>query len=200
MKKAGRIFSRAMAAFSAVIFIFGLIVFISVLNASAGKVPSVFGFSVLQVQSGSMEPEISVGGVVITHRTDPDELGVNDVISFYSNDTSISNEVNTHRIIGIIESESGERIFRTKGDANNLADSASVYERDIIGKVVFNIGAVGGSALDVLRNPTVILLFLVLPLIFITLGEAVNLAKLIAEYKFANQKDEEDEESSQAKN
>ncbi len=189
-----------MAAFSAVIFIFGLIVFISVLNASAGKVPSVFGFSVLQVQSGSMEPEISVGGVVITHRTDPDELGVNDVISFYSNDTSISNEVNTHRIIGIIESESGERIFRTKGDANNLADSASVYERDIIGKVVFNIGTVGGSALDVLRNPTVILLFLVLPLIFITLGEAVNLAKLIAEYKFANQKDEEDEESSQAKN
>lgn len=200
MEKAGRIFSRVMAAFSAVIFIFGLTVFISVLNASAGKVPSVFGFSVLQVQSGSMEPEISVGGVVITHRTDPDELGVNDVISFYSNDTSISNEVNTHRIIGIIESESGERIFRTKGDANNLADSASVYERDIIGKVVFNIGAVGGSALDVLRNPTVILFFLVLPLIFITLGEAVNLAKLIAEYKFANQKDEEDEESSQAKN
>lgn len=196
MKKTGRIFSRIMAGLSAAIFIFGLTVFISVLNASAGKVPSVFGFSVLQVKTGSMEPEIPVGGVVITRDIDPDKLKVNDVISFYSNDASISNEVNTHRIIGIIESESGERIFRTKGDANSMADSASVFERDIVGKVIFNIGAVGGSALGVLRNPTVIFVFLVLPLLFITMGEAVNLAKLIAEYKFAKQKDEDDEKSS----
>lgn len=185
-----------MAVLSAVIFIFGLTVFVSVLNASAGKVPSVFGFSVLQVRTGSMEPEIPVGGVVITHSIDPDKLEVNDVISFYSSDVSISDEVNTHRIIEIIESESGERIFRTKGDANSAPDAASVYERDIIGKVAFNIGAVGGSALGVLRNPTVIFVFLVLPLLFITMGEAVNLAKLIAEYKFAKQKDEDDEKSS----
>lgn len=196
MKKAGRIFQKIMAVLSAVIFIFGLTVFVSVLNASAGKVPSVFGFSVLQVRTGSMEPEIPVGGVVITHSIDPDKLEMNDVISFYSSDVSISDEVNTHRIIEIIESESGERIFRTKGDANSAPDSASVYERDIIGKVAFNIGAVGGSALGVLRNPTVIFVFLVLPLLFITMGEAVNLAKLIAEYKFAKQKDEDDEKSS----
>lgn len=201
MSKAGRIFSRIMAAISALIFLFGLTVFISVLNASAGKVPSVLGFSVLQVRTGSMEPQIPVGGVVITHSTDPDKLQIGDVISFYSNDTSISNEVNTHRIIEIKDSESGERIFKTKGDANNAVDTAAVYERDLIGKVVFNIGTVGSSALGVLQNPTVILVFLVLPLIFITMGEAVNLAKLIAEYKFSdNQKDEEDEKSSQTKN
>ena len=49
MKKAGKIFSRIMAVISVVIFIFGFTIFVSVLRASAGKAPSVFGFSVLQV-------------------------------------------------------------------------------------------------------------------------------------------------------
>ena len=199
MKKAGKIFSRIMAVISVVIFIFGLTIFGSVLRASAGKAPSVFGFSVLQVTSGSMEPEIPVGGIVIVRKVKPDSLKVGDVISFYSNDVDISGKVNTHRIIEIKQSESGEKIFRTKGDANEYADTAAVFEIDLVGKMIMNLGSVGGSVFDVLRNPTIILIFIVLPLIFITLGEAVNLAKLIAEYKFSDQKDEDDEKSSEAK-
>ena len=199
MKKAGKIFSRIMAVISVVILIFGLTIFVSVLRASAGKAPSVFGFSVLQVTSGSMEPEIPVGGIVIVRKVKPDSLKVGDVISFYSNDVDISGKVNTHRIIEIKQSESGEKIFRTKGDANEYADTAAVFEIDLVGKMIMNLGSVGGSVFDVLRNPTIILIFIVLPLIFITLGEAVNLAKLIAEYKFSDQKDEDDEKSSEAK-
>ena len=199
MKKAGKIFSRIMAVISVVIFIFGLTIFVSVIRASAGKAPSVFGFSVLQVTSGSMEPEIPVGGIVIVRKVKPDSLKVGDVISFYSNDVDISGKVNTHRIIEIKQSESGEKIFRTKGDANEYADTAAVFEIDLVGKMIMNLGSVGGSVFDVLRNPTIILIFIVLPLIFITLGEAVNLAKLIAEYKFSDQKDEDDEKSSEAK-
>lgn len=197
MKKAGKIFSRVMAALSALIFIIGLTVFVSVLNASAGKVPSVLGFSVLQVQTGSMEPEIPVGGIVITFKVKPDSLKVGDIISFYSNDTTISGKVNTHRIVEIKDSDSGERIFKTKGDANDAVDETAVYQIDLIGKVIVNIGTVGSSVLSVLRNPKIILIFIVIPLIFITMGEAVNLAKLIAEYKFSDQKDEEDEKYSQ---
>lgn len=199
MKKAGKIFSRIMAVISVIIFILGLTIFVSVLRASAGKAPSVFGFSVLQVTSGSMEPEIPVGGIVIVRKVKPESLKVGDVISFYSNDVDISGKVNTHRIIEIKQSESGEKIFRTKGDANEYADTAAVFEIDLVGKMILNLGSVGGSVFDVLRNPTIILIFIVLPLIFITLGEAVNLAKLIAEYKFSDQKDEDDEKSSEAK-
>ena len=194
MKKAGKIFSRIMAVISVVIFILGLTIFVS-----AGKAPSVFGFSVLQVTSGSMEPEIPVGGIVVVRKAKPESLKVGDVISFYSNDIDISGKVNTHRIIEIKQSESGEKIFRTKGDANEYADTAAVFEIDLVGKMILNLGSVGGSVFDVLRNPTIILIFIVLPLIFITLGEAVNLAKLIAEYKFSDQKDEDDEKSSEAK-
>lgn len=200
MKKAGKIFSRVMSVISALIFILGFTIFVSVLSATAGKAPSVLGFSVFQVQSGSMEPEIPVGGIVIVHKQKPSSLKVGDIISFYSNDMTISGEINTHRIVEIKDSDSGEKIFRTKGDANDAVDTAAVFEVDIIGKVILNVGMVGGSVLGVLRNPKIIFIFIVLPLIFITLGEAVNLAKLIAEYKFSEQKDEEDEKSSQAKN
>ena len=200
MKKAGKIFSRVMSVISALIFILGFTIFVSVLSATAGKAPSVLGFSVFQVQSGSMEPEIPVGGIVIVHKQKPSSLKVGDIISFYSNDMTISGEINTHRIVEIKDSDSGEKIFRTKGDANDAVDTAAVFEVDIIGKVILNVGTVGGSVLGVLRNPKIIFIFIVLPLIFITLGEAVNLAKLIAEYKFSEQKDEEDEKSSQAKN
>ena len=193
MKKASKVFSKVMAVLSAVIFIFGFTVFISVLGASAGKAPSVLGFSVFQVQTGSMEPEIPIGGIVVVHKTNPSSLKVGDIISFYSNDTKISGKINTHRIIEIKDSDSGEKIFYTKGD------TAAVFEMDLIGKVVVNFGTVGGSVLGVLRNPKIIFIFIVLPLILITLGEAVNLAKLIAEYKFSDQKDEEDEKSSQTK-
>lgn len=199
MKKASKVFSKVMAVLSAVIFIFGFTVFISVLGASAGKAPSVLGFSVFQVQTGSMEPEIPIGGIVVVHKTNPSSLKVGDIISFYSNDTKISGKINTHRIIEIKDSDSGEKIFYTKGDANDSADTAAVFEMDLIGKVVVNFGTVGGTVLGVLRNPKIIFIFIVLPLILITLGEAVNLAKLIAEYKFSDQKDEEDEKSSQTK-
>ncbi len=200
MKKAKSIFSVVMAVLSALVFAVGLTVFVSVLHASAGKAPSVLGFSVLQVQTGSMEPEIPVGGIVITYKVKPSSLKVGDIITFYSNNVEISGKVNTHRIIEIKDSESGEKIFRTRGDANDADDEEPVYERDLIGKVVVNIGTVGSSVLGVLRNPKIILIFIVIPLIFITMGEAVNLAKLIAEYKFSDQKDEEDEKSSETKN
>jgi signal peptidase len=98
MKKAKKIFSRIMTVISVALFIFGVVVFVSVLNASAGKVPSVFGFSVLQVKTGSMLPDYEIGTIVITKNVDANDLQVGDVISFYSLDKDISGEVNTHRI------------------------------------------------------------------------------------------------------
>lgn len=179
MEKAKKVFSRVMAVLSVVIFLFGLFVFITVLNASAGKIPSVLGYSFLQVKTGSMEPEFPVGTIVVVKKVDVKELQVGDVISFYSTDKSISNEVVTHRIVGRTFSLQGYPTFTTKGDANRNEDSAPVSNIMVIGKVVYNIGTASGSVISVLKNPNVIFFFIVLPLVFITFGEAVNLVTLI---------------------
>lgn len=197
MEKTKKIFSRVMSAISVLIFLFGLVVFVSVLNATAGKVPSVFGFSVLQVSTGSMEPEIETGSVIVVKRTDIESLKKGDVISFYSTDKNIDGKVNTHRIekIEYTVGTTREPIFTTKGDANALVDNEKVYSANVIGKVVYDLGTVSGSFISVFQNPNVIFFVIVLPLIFITFGEAINLATLIAKSKY----DKEDDEDADAK-
>ncbi len=182
-----------MVVLSAVIFLFGLVVFISVLNASEGEVPSVFGFSVLQVKTGSMIPEYEIGTVVIAKKTDVNDLKVGDVISFYSMDQEISGEVNTHRIVNIEHGgDDNAPYFTTKGDNNSEVDKQKVWPVQIVGKVVYNLGTVSGSVIGVFQNPNVIFFVIVLPLIFITFGEAVNLVSLIAESKFRKKEDDDD--------
>lgn len=197
MKKAKNIFSRILTVLSVVIFLFGLFIFISVLNASAGKVPSVLGYSFLQVQTGSMEPEFRIGTVVVAKKIDTRELEVGDIISFYSTEEDIRGRVNTHRIVEITSNMSGAPVFITKGDANESNDPLPVSSINVVGKVVYNIGTVSGSVLSVLRNPKIIFFFIVLPLIFITFGEAVNLVTIILKSK--EEQEEEDEEQSAEK-
>lgn len=74
MKKARTVASRIFAAISVVIFLFGLFVFVSVMNVSAGKVPTVLGYSFLQIQTGSMKPEFEVGAVIVTRKMDIEKL------------------------------------------------------------------------------------------------------------------------------
>lgn len=193
MKKAKKIFSRIMTVISVALFIFGVVVFVSVLNASAGKVPSVFGFSVLQVKTGSMLPDYEIGTIVITKNVDANDLQVGDVISFYSLDQDISGEVNTHRIEKIEHGgDDNAPYFTTKGDNNSQVDKQKVWPSQIVGKVVYNLGTVSGSVIGIFQNPNVIFFVIVLPLIFITFGEAVNLVTMIAESKSRKKEDGDD--------
>lgn len=193
MKKAKKIFSRIMTVISVALFIFGVVVFVSVLNASAGKVPSVFGFSVLQVKTGSMLPDYEIGTIVITKNVDANDLQVGDVISFYSLDKDISGEVNTHRIERIEHGgDDNAPYFTTKGDNNTQVDKQKVWPSQIVGKVVYNLGTVSGSVIGVFQNPNVIFFVIVLPLVFITFGEAVNLVSMIVESKSHKKEDGDD--------
>lgn len=199
MKKAKKIFSRIMTVLSVLIFIFGLIVFVSVLNASAGKVPNVFGVSVLQVKTGSMIPEYQIGTVVVAKKVDANELKVGDVISFYSLDQEISGEVNTHRIVKIeYHGDDNRPVFTTKGDNNKENDKQKVWPEQIVGKVFYNLGTVSGSVIGIFQNPNVIFFVIVLPLVFITFGEAFNLVSMIVESK--SQKKEDEDAVSKEKN
>jgi len=87
------------------------------------------GFVIL---SGSMEPALSPGDVVIV--SDSVSVQVGDVITFDGGDTVPI----THRIIGV---EDGQYI--TKGDANENADSVPVPPANVLGRVVLSIPLVG---------------------------------------------------------
>jgi len=86
------------------------------------------------VYTGSMEPAIPVGGLVVIQTVDPTMVTVGDVICFKSSGISSV----THRIIS--QTEDG---FITKGDANEEPDLQPVTYNQIVGKVTFTIPLVG---------------------------------------------------------
>lgn len=189
-----------MVVLSGIVFIVGLTIFIASISASAGKVPNILGYSILQVQTGSMEPEIKTGSIIIVKKTDFYSLEIDDIISFYSRNEKIDGKINTHRIVNIIESSPSRRMLVTKGDANGAVDDTVVYKNDVVGKLCYNLGTVGGSVLSVLRNPKIIFIFIILPLIFITFSESVNLVTLVVENKIEKKRIEEYERSQETKN
>lgn len=94
-----------------------------------------FGFHVYSVVSGSMEPEIHVGALIVVKDTDFASLKEKDVITYVlSNGTPC-----THRIVRI---DRGGQYVVTQGDANDVEDSP-VYKDSIVGKVVVNVPVLG---------------------------------------------------------
>lgn len=102
-----------------VVLVFTLVVFfISRIN---GSTPSVFGYSIFRVSSGSMEPELMVGDIILDKAVDnPENLKVGDVITFKSND--YGDMLVTHKIIKAPYEENGKLMLKTKGIANELED------------------------------------------------------------------------------
>ena len=97
----------------------------------------------MNVLTGSMEPEIPQGALIIINRLDPSELQVGDDITFAVAPTITF----THRIIDIYENyaDSGQRGFRTLGIANDAPDPEIVSEGNVVGRVVRPIPWVGNA-------------------------------------------------------
>ena len=103
------------------------------------------------VLSGSMEPEYPVGSMIYTKKVDPADLEVGDPLTFQLS----SGAVATHRIVEILppENAGGQIQFRTKGDANQNADSAPVPAERVLGKPLFCIPLLGFVAEYIQRPP-----------------------------------------------
>ena len=88
------------------------------------------GFVVL---SGSMEPAMSPGDVVIVDASGP--VGVGDAITYSRPGDSVPT---THRVVGVVDGR-----YETKGDANENVDAGTVPPEAIVGRVVLTIPFVG---------------------------------------------------------
>ena len=95
------------------------------------------GLQVFNVVSGSMEPTYSVGDLIYVKTVDPDSIKVGDPITFVLNEDLV---VATHRVVEI---DSENRQFTTKGDANQTEDAAPVHFNNLIGIPVFAIPMMG---------------------------------------------------------
>jgi signal peptidase len=126
------------------------------------------------VVSGSMEPTIHVGDVVLVTDTQAATIEVDDVIVF---DRDRSDDVRTtHRVVDVVERDDG-LFFRTKGDANEDPDAALVPASALVGVVLVSIPYVG-YVLMLGATDAGIVAFVVVPAVLLVLSEAWNLLQV----------------------
>ncbi len=82
----------------------------------------VFGYRVVIISGGSMEPAIDTGSLLLSQRVEPEGLQIGDVITFRYPESKTSI---THRIVSVRDVD-GVRSFTVKGDANQTADAEEI--------------------------------------------------------------------------
>lgn len=139
-------------------------------------VPQVVGAShSYVVLSGSMQPTIAAGDVVVVDSVDADSIQEGDVITFEppSGHQLEGAERITHRVIEVVEQEDGT-YFRTQGDANEEPDQALVPADKVVGRVMFAIPKLGYVS-QFAGSDQGLLLLVIVPAVLLIVSEVYDL-------------------------
>lgn len=154
----------------------GIAAAVSVLLAAIAliAVPRALGWQGVVVLSGSMEPSLPVGSIVLIEPvSDPSALKVGDVITFAS-PVNPGQQI-THRILAIVDGDDG-LTFETKGDANVAADPDPVIVENLRGRARLQVPYVG-RLVNELHDRSTYFLFIGIPALLLVLSELWNIAQ-----------------------
>lgn len=151
-----------------VIVICGIVLGINVYLANArnlmgNRLPMPFGVGAAVVLSGSMEPELSVGDLILVKEAE--EVMVNDVVVYQQ-----KNSLVVHRVIDV-----NENLVTTQGDANNVSDDP-VDLSLVKGKVFFVVPAIG-ILINFLKTPVGIILTIALAILLVEIPRRTEMKK-----------------------
>jgi len=141
---------------------------IGIITTMLANVNLLGGYRPLIVQSGSMEPTIMTGDVIVI-ATAPN-YQKNDVVTFQDPENGII----THRIIEI--KNDNDTQFVTKGDANRTQDESLIFENQIMGKTILIVPRLG-YFINFTRTKPGIIIFLIIPGILIVIDELISIVK-----------------------
>lgn len=133
--------------------------------------PLAFHGRPLTVMSGSMEPAVRTGDVVISMPIAPIDARPGDIVSF--NDPDRGRKLVTHRVRSMRQSP-GRVEFVTKGDANNSVEKWRVPADGDIGRTVLRLPKLG-HALVFARSRTGLLALVLFPLLVLGVLEMASI-------------------------
>ena len=152
--------------------IYAIVIIFAFLAISAKY--SLFGVKLLVVKSGSMEPALKTGSLVVDKAESSYQK--DNIVTFKDPNNPL--ETITHRIVDI-ETKDDISLYTTQGDANGTPDSTKILSDKILGKVVFDIPILGYIVAFTRTVPGVIIL-IIIPAVIIIYDE-IN--KIKAEIK-----------------
>lgn len=144
----------------------------SIITVSNIDIPN--GIKIFAVQSGSMEPTIHVGSIVITKPFQDYKVG--DIVTFKTREEKLikrPKQTTTHRIYEVKKNK-GQLVIITKGDANNAPDINTITEDLILGKIIIIVPLLGFFVNFTKTFPGLIIL-IIIPATIIIYSELLNI-------------------------
>ena len=183
-------------AIPAVIFVLAIIlIFIISFSLQKGEIPKIFGLTFMEVQTGSMEPEIHQYDFIINK--EKKEYHVGEDLSFHYdlNNDGKDNESVTHRIISIND----DGTITLRGIASGIAetDVQTITPDKIIGKVVYRSSLIGKLfTTNLFKNRNFLFIFLIGSLVIFMIYQSFDIFKLLKEDKASSEGQTEESKES----
>lgn len=171
--------------FAVSLFCILLIAIILIQRFSNNEV-TLFGFRIFNVATESMVPKYNVGDILIVKSIEPDDVKEGDDITYLGEVGSFANRIVTHKVIKIELDKNGEKIFHTKGIANDSEDP-TIKGHQIYGKVLYKFIAISYFS-NIINN-----MYCMYILLFVSIG--IVMIMEIRDYR--KMKDEDDDNDKQ---
>lgn len=178
---------KAVKILVSTLFLF-LVLTVGILVYVSGQ-SDIYGWRMLIVKSGSMEPTIKTGSLIFIQQQSSYDEG--DVATFGS--PARPETLMTHRIVGEEQTDNGE-VYQTKGDFNQVADQDAVPEAAVLGEYKFGIPYLG-YVISFAKTEVGVILLVVIPGTIIIYDELQNIRRVVASWMGSKSKKKTDEES-----
>ena len=181
------------------LIIIALIVVAALSFGSRVSALSRLGVRFFAVTSGSMEPTIPTGSMLLVDTKPTSEIAEGDIITYQkTNPNSSEPSIVTHRIDSIehterqreysdpeIEDKDAGTVqvyeFKTKGDANQDPDNYTVLPGEILGVYQWHVPKVG-YLINHIQSPKGFISFVIIPAMILIIWESVSLILNIREW------------------
>ncbi len=168
-------------SFLIAVFIIGLLLMVLLFSDSAanfqedGTGPRYLTYVIV---TESMVPTIKVNDAVVVKRVKENQIQIGDIITFLSKNKYGQKRTITHRVVGKQFDDSGNYIYRTKGDNNIVEDTSLVSSESIYGKVVLKIPKIGYIK-QFVSSPKGFVLSILVPILLVIIYEIYRIIKAI---------------------
>lgn len=108
-----------------------IVVFIS---RATGNSPSVFGYHIFRVSTGSMEPTLSVGDVILVKEVSAQDIKKDDIITYKGLRGDLAGKMITHMVVTEPYEQNGVIHYQTQGIAPGATLDPEITFDQVLGK------------------------------------------------------------------
>lgn len=184
-----KVVKKILGILGTILLVILLAVVIVMFNARiSGEAPSVFGYQIFRVSSGSMEPELMIGDVIIVKEADVQDIQKGDIVTYKGEEGEFRDKFITHKMIEDPLLVDGKYVFHSQGIYEGAVPDPEWHEDQLLGEYVCTVPYID-SVYNFFLKPYGLITFVLI--IIVLFG--YELISLIVSYKTLDEIDEEEE-------